>query len=214
MTGKFIVLEGGDGVGKKTQAELLVQWLRGQGKQVELITYPNYENPFGQATKAMLHGAYGDPVGLNPYFASAFYTIDRAQDKKRLQSLLAEGVWIVADRYTTASLGYQAAKLPESEQRAFAEWLLHLEQVELGLPVPDVILFLTMPAELSKELASKRGLQDRHETNCEYQTLAREAFARMAEWFAWDCIATAENEVVRAREAIHADIQKAVSVLL
>jgi len=103
--GKFIVFEGGDGSGKQTQAKLLVKYLQREEKDVELLTFPQYDTPFGSLVAKYLRGEYGSLESVPPEIPSLLYALDRFQVKDELTTGLASGKWFVADRYTQSNLG-------------------------------------------------------------------------------------------------------------
>ena len=63
------------------------------------------------------------------------------------------GGLVIADRYTTSNAVHQASKLPPEERTVFLNWLFELEYGKLGLPKPDLVLYLDMPTEITE----KRG---------------------------------------------------------
>ncbi len=69
---------------------------------------------------------------------------------------------IVANRYTTSNAVHQASKLPETERQEFLSWLFDLEYRRLGLPKPDLVIYLDMPTELTERMMRRRGGVHRH----------------------------------------------------
>ena len=83
--GKFIVIEGTDGVGKSTQYDLLQTYLESTGKKVFTIKFPRYEQSFyGRMVKRYLNGEFGDHKTISPYFITTFYALDRMQAREEL----------------------------------------------------------------------------------------------------------------------------------
>ena len=93
-----------------------------------------------------LNGNLGkNPGDVNAYAASMFYAMDRyASYKQDWGGFYEAGGLVIADRYTTSNAVHQASKLPEGERRAFLNWLFQLEYELLGLPAPDLVLYLDM----------------------------------------------------------------------
>ena len=145
--GTLIVLEGLDGSGKATQAKLLAQHLKEAGKNVQEITFPDYASDSSALVKMYLAGQFGDkPDDVNAYAASTFYSVDRyASYKQDWGAFYEAGGLVIADRYTTSNAVHQASKLPEEERSAFLNWLFELEYGKLGLPKPDLVVYLEMP---------------------------------------------------------------------
>ena len=63
---------------------------------------------------------------------------------------------MVANRYTTSNAVHQASKLPEGERQAFLDWLFDLEYGRMGLPAPDLVLYLDLPTEVSEKMLRHR----------------------------------------------------------
>lgn len=75
---QLVVIEGLDGSGKATQAELLSEGLIKAGKTVRKVSFPNYESDSSALVKMYLTGQFGsNPSDVNAYAASSFYAIDR-----------------------------------------------------------------------------------------------------------------------------------------
>ena len=89
----LVVLEGLDGSGKGTQAQLLHRALENRGEPVRKVTFPDYSSPSSSLVKMYLNGEFGsDPEDVNAYAASAFYAVDRyASYKKGLGRGLSPG---------------------------------------------------------------------------------------------------------------------------
>ena len=77
--GKFIVIEGIDGSGKRTQIELLVRALEAKGVAVAQIGFPNYEQFFGKLVGQFLNGEFGALEDVDPHFSAMLYAGDRLQ---------------------------------------------------------------------------------------------------------------------------------------
>ena len=85
---------------------------------------------------------------------------------------------------------HQGAKLPESEQPAFFSWLTDLEFDKMGLPQPDLVIYLDVDLELSLERMKRRQekthtVGDIHETDEEYLRLCLETADRACGHFGW-----------------------------
>ena len=80
------------------------------------------------------------------YAASAFYAVDRyASYKKVWGQWYEEGGLVLSDRYTTSNAVHQASKEPEERQGEFLGWLYEFEYDRLGLPRPDLTIYLDVP---------------------------------------------------------------------
>ena len=144
MKGTLIVFEGTDGSGKSTQFKLLCDRLQSQKTQFRRLVFPQYSEPSSALLRMYLGGEFGShPSDVNAYAASTFYAVDRyAAWKKVWGSDYEAGELILSDRYTTSNAVHQGGKLPDAEQPAFFDWLSDFEYCKLGLPQPDVVIYL------------------------------------------------------------------------
>ena len=220
MKGKLIVFEGTDGSGKATQTGLLCDRLASEGASVRRLTFPRYNEDSSMLVRMYLSGAFGSrPGDVNAYAASAFYAVDRyASYKQDWGEYYEQGGILITDRYTTSNAVHQAGKLPETERRAYLDWLFHFEYTLLGLPAPDLVLYLDLPFELSEALIRQRAAQsgqtDIHETDGAYLRQCREnaqEVVRLAGWRRVDC---QRNGSLRTVEDIHEEVCSLVRPLL
>ncbi len=219
--GKLVVLEGLDGAGKSTQIRLLQERLEREGVPFLRMKAPDYDSPSSALVTMYLNGDFGSsPDDVNAYAASTFYAADRyACYKAKWGSAYREGSVILADRYTTSNAIFQMPKLSRQLWDQYLGWLQDFEYKKLGLPQPDLVLYLDIPVEVSQKLLEKRyaaegGAKDVHERDTEYQQNCREAAAYAARSAGWTRISCAENGEMRSPEAIAADIYAAVRPLL
>ena len=180
--GKLIVIEGLDGSGKATQANLLYERLSRNFEKVKKVTFPDYESDSSAPVRMYLSGKLSDrPDGVNAFAASSFYTVDRyISYKTNWEQLYNDGGIIVADRYTTSNGVHQCSKLPSEEWNSFMDWLYDFEYGRIGIPKPDAVIYLDMSPEVSQKLMSKRYLGDEskkdiHEKDREYLEKSRKA---------------------------------------
>lgn len=152
--GKFIVIDGIDGTGKATQAALLVERLRKEGRKVKAIDFPGYyRNFFGKLIGEYLAGKYGDFIEVDPHIASVLYAADRFESAPMIRTWLDEGYIVVADRYVSANQIHQGAKIDSpAGRKEFLHWLDKMEYGVFKIPKPDLILYLDLPIRLSQKL--------------------------------------------------------------
>ncbi|MET1062458.1 MAG: dTMP kinase [Aeromicrobium sp.] len=121
-TGVFLALEGGEGAGKSTQAQLLVRWLEGLGHRVLLTREPGGTEVGKILRQIVLDNDTGE---LSPRTEALIYAADKAEhvDSVVLPSL-AEGRIVLTDRYVDSTLAYQGAgrALESSELEWVARW--------------------------------------------------------------------------------------------
>lgn len=215
--GKLIVLEGTDGSGKSTQFQLLTQSLQERGVPFRKLVFPRYSEPSSALIRMYLGGAFGSrPEDVNAYAASAFYSVDRYASYKTVwEQEYAAGGLILSDRYTTSNAVHQGAKLPPSERQAFFQWLYEFEFDRLGLPRPDLVLYLDVPTELTEQLMRRREATthtkaDIHEKDLPYLRLCRQTGMEAADALGWQVIHGAADGRMRPAEEIHEEILTSV----
>jgi dTMP kinase len=193
--GKLIVIEGLDGSGKATQADLLKKKLESVGKKVLKLSFPDYESDSSALVKMYLSGQFGShPDDVNAYAASAFYAVDRyASYKTKWSDKYNDNFVIIADRYTTSNGVHQCSKLPGSQWDDFLMWLEDFEYEKLAIPKPDLVLYLDMSPAVSEKLILSRykgdeSKKDIHEKDKNYLKRSRIAAAFCAERLGWHTI--------------------------
>ena len=214
--GKLIVIEGLDGSGKSTQLSLLPDRLSANGIDCRTVSFPDYESDSSALVKMYLAGKFGTkPSDVNPYAASAFYTVDRyASYKSVWGEYYNAGGTVVSGRYTTSNAVHQTSKLPESEWKAFLDWLYDFEYGKIAIPKPDKVIFLDMPVGVSQKLLDMRysagGGKDIHESDTQYLENCRKAAVFTADYSGWSIIPCAAGGEPRSVEEISDDILKEV----
>lgn len=213
MSGKLIVLEGLDGSGKATQAEVLTEDLKRRGIAVRKVSFPDYQSDSSALVKMYLAGEFGsDPQDVNAYAASSFYAVDRyASYKKDWGRFYETGGIIVADRYTTSNAIHQCSKLPEEDWKPFLNWLFQYEYELLGIPRPDEVIYLKTDPRISQKLMSGRyhgdeNKKDIHERNLAYLDRSRKAAEYCARELGWKTIQCSTQENMRSIEDIHDEV--------
>lgn len=213
MSGKLIVIEGLDGSGKATQAELLCNALKQSGKQVQKISFPDYDSDSSALVKMYLDGQFGsDPDDVNAYAASSFYAVDRyAGYKRNWGKFYDEGGIVVADRYTTSNAIHQCSKLPQHLWDEYLEWLFHFEYELLGIPAADAVIYLKVDTEVSQKLMTGRydgdeSKKDIHEGNLDYLNRSRTAAEYCADKLNWKTVCCVTDGKMRSIEDIHEEI--------
>ena len=218
MQGKLIIIEAGDGCGKATQAKALYDHLIKAGKKVHKVEFPDYESESSALIKMYLNGKFGEHAeDVNPYAASTFYAVDRyASYKTKWKKWYDEGDIIIADRYTTSNMVHQAVKIEDKAERiAYLEWLWDLEFVKMGLPVPDVVIFLEMSPTFSEKLINATAdltqiEKDIHEKDQAYLKKCYAAYCQLADKYGWHTIHCVENLSLKNKEVIHKEIYQII----
>lgn len=164
--GKLIVFEGLDRSGKSTQCERLVTHLRHQGQTVEHMRFPNRSTPIGQ----VINNYLGGQTQLEDHVIHLLFSANRWEAAAVIERLIGEGTTVAVDRYYYSGCVYTAAKQIPGLDLAWCR------QPEVGLPRPDVCLFLDVAAE---EAARRGGFGSERYEKEEMQDRVRGLFAEM-----------------------------------
>ena len=215
--GKLIVIEGTDGSGKSTQFAKLTQRLEAEGKVFQKLVFPQYAEPSSALIRMYLGGEFGTkPTDVNAYAASAFYAVDRyASYKQDWGKWYEDGGLIVSDRYTTSNAVHQASKEEGEDRDKFLGWLYEVEYDKLGLPRPDLIIYLDVPTDFTEKLrrsreASTKTHADIHEQDMAYLATCRRSGRAAAEFYGWTVISCVKDGQMRSIEDIHEEIYRHV----
>ena len=219
--GKLIVIEGTDGSGKSTQFRLMSERLKADGVDFKHIVFPRYDQESSALIRMYLGGQFGDKPGdVNAYAASAFYAVDRfASYKMDWGQWYEEGGVILSDRYTTSNAVHQTSKLPESERQQYLHWLYEFEYDKLGLPSPDLTIYLDVPTDFTEKMMRKREQAtntqaDIHEKDTAYLATCRQTGRAAAEYYGWTVIHCVKDGAMRTIEDIHEEIYSHVKKCL
>lgn len=211
--GKLIVIEGTDGSGKSTQFRMLWEHLQADQVSFQHIVFPRYKEDSSALIRMYLGGQFGDkPSDVNAYAASSFYAVDRyASYKMDWGKWYEDGGLVLSDRYTTSNAVHQASKEPEEKQAAFLSWLYDFEYEKLGLPRPDLTIYLDVPTDFTEKLLRSREANtntqaDIHEKDMQYLATCRETGRKAAAFYGWTVIDCVKDGAMRSIEDIHREI--------
>lgn len=220
MKGKLIIIEGLDGSGKSTQIEILRKRAQQAGKQVRQVKFPNYAEDSSALVRAYLAGELGSLHEINAYAASVLYSVDRyATFRRHMKEDYDNGCIFLLDRYTTANMYHQATKLPKEEWDSFLDWLEDLEYGKMGLPKPDLVLYLDMKPQTAKKLMENRyhgdeSKKDLHEADFSYLLSCRDAALYAAQRCGWEVLSCCDGESPLPIDTISQMIWQKVEPLL
>lgn len=219
--GKLIVIEGTDGSGKSTQFRLLSSHLQEDNVSFRHIVFPRYDQESSALIRMYLSGAFGTkPTDVSAYAASTFFAVDRyASYKQDWGSWYEQGGLLLSDRYTTSNAVHQASKEPEEKREAFLQWLYDLEYDKLGLPKPDLVIYLDVPTDFTEKLLRHREADtntkaDIHEKDMQYLATCRETGRAAAAYYGWQVIHCVRDGAMRSIEDIHQEIYNLVKKCL
>jgi dTMP kinase len=154
--GRFISIEGGEGVGKSTQAALLVTALDRAGIAVRATREPG-GSPGGEAIRRLLLEGEGERWDAT---SEALLLVAARSDHvtRVIAPALAQGVWVVSDRFADSTVAYQGYGRGLALQDLAA-----LHRFALGDFAPDLTVILNLPAEIGLARATARSDADRFE---------------------------------------------------
>ncbi|KAI4154337.1 MAG: hypothetical protein LQ340_001731 [Diploschistes diacapsis] len=164
--GQLIVVEGLDRAGKSTQVQLLLKNLAKEGHRVEHMRFPNRTTPIGKSIDSYLKGE----AQSEDHVIHLLFSANRWEAAEAITKKLQSGITLVIDRYSYSGAVYSAAKLNPA---LGLEWAW---SPEIGLPQPDIVLFLTVSAVVA---AQRGGFgTERYETD-HMQQRVREKFEEL-----------------------------------
>jgi dTMP kinase len=217
--GAFIAIEGIDGSGKHTQAEMLGQVFTARRIPWVPISFPRYETVFGKLIARFLNGEFGKLDEVDAHLSALLYAGNRFEAKAELDAALSAGKTILADRYVASNLAHQAARVLPEEREAFIAWLRRLEYETYGLPVEDLVIYLRLGASEAQHLVGKKAPRDYtslghdlQESDLTHLEKAAKMFDQLAtgpNWATIECFDAGAGKV-KSVEEIHKSLLDAV----
>jgi dTMP kinase len=169
--GRFITLEGIDGAGKSTHLPWLKDALEGGGRRVWISREPG-GTPVGERLREMLLHEAMSPVAESLLVFAA----RREHCEREIWPRLADGTWIVCDRFADATYAYQGGG-----HGVALETIAQLEHLTLGEFRPDLTLLFDVPVEVSRQrLTAARKLDKFERQRGEFFTRVRETYLQRA----------------------------------
>lgn len=217
MKGKLIVLEGIDGSGKSTNYKMICDKLNKDNINFTKISFPRYDNDSSALIRLYLSGEFGsNPNDVNAYAASTFYAVDRfASYKKDWGEGYNNGELILSDRYTTSNIVHQGSKLDGNELIDYFKWIEEFEFNKIGIPSPDLVIYLDCDIETSIKRMRKRENEtnthaDIHEKDVEYLKKCLATASLACDFFGWNRIGYEDNGIERSIEEKNDEIYKII----
>lgn len=208
--GRLIAIEGIDGVGKNTQAQLLRDYIVSKKGACGFFSFPRYETETGKKVAAYLRGELGE---LSIMERAALYANDRKAARGEINEYLDNGIDVVCDRYVLSNIiFFRAVAINEGiADKDVSEILDRIQLTEFKInmmPAIDALIVLTLPIEMSTKLVlSKRtrdytpDKQDLHEKQERIQLLAYEGYNLNN--FAMNRVVCNKNDVILTIDEIH-----------
>lgn len=187
----LIAFEGLDQSGKETQAQLLRDTLKEDGRKARIVSFPDYSTSIGEELARALQGERDYAADV----MQLLYVANRYERKPDLVRWVEGGLIVLCDRYLASSIAYGEA------QGLDAAWLADMQRF---LPQPALTIMLDIAPETA--LARKAADRDRYERDLPMLARARASYRRQASAPGWIRI---DGE--RARPEVAADILTAVT---
>lgn len=172
--GRLIVLEGGEGAGKSTNAGFVADWLKARGREVVLTREPG-GSPLAEAVRGLILQSWEE--GMDAATEALLMFAARAVHLNAvIRPALEAGKDVVCDRFVDASYAYQGAGrgLPETDLDALARLTLR------GLS-PDLVIVFDVGPALGVERAHRRGAPNRFDgEDRAFMQRVREAYLQRA----------------------------------
>ncbi|GMG49191.1 unnamed protein product [Ambrosiozyma monospora] len=196
--GALVAIEGLDRTGKSTQTEILIKTLKQQGKAIELIKFPDRTTQIGQLINKYLTDK---EFRLSDQSAHLLFSAKRWELVEKINNLLTQGVTVLLDRYVYSGVAYSAAKGLDFQ------WCLN---PDLGLPKPDVVLFL----KFKDDGNMKRGGfgEERYEVD-EFQKKVKVMFERFDGDNNWRNLYVDGKSIEEVREEVWTHVVKYIDGL-
>lgn len=194
ITGVLMAFEGLDQSGKETQAQLLRDRLKEEGRKVRIVSFPDYSTSIGEELARALQGERD----YRPDVMQLLYVANRYERKPDLVRWIDGGLVVLCDRYLASSVAYGEAHGLDPA------WLLDIQRF---LPQPGLTILLDIAPETA--LARKALDRDRYERDLAMLARARESYRRQASAANWVRI-----DGDRDRGEVAADILTAVHARL
>ncbi|MDG1164679.1 MAG: dTMP kinase [Porticoccaceae bacterium] len=201
MRGKFITIEGTEGVGKTTNIQFIQDWLKAKNLAY-LCTREPGGTPLAEQIRDLLLAPRDELVCDTAELLLMF--AGRAQHLNQvIEPTLGEGAWVLCDRFTDATYAYQGAG-----RGMCADLISELELIVQGSLRPDLTLILDIPVEVGLKRASERSDPDRFEQEkTEFFELVRNGYLNIAKEDPERCV------VIDASKSLES-VQREISIAL
>lgn len=175
----YIVLEGGDGCGKSTQAREIVRWLESEGRVVSHVREPG-STPLAESLRALLLEDSGRDI--EPVTEALLFSAARRELMIRtIRPALARGEVVVAERSFVSTIVYQCLAPSNPEDRAAINVVTEMTRFVHGDTWPDAVIVLDVAHDIGQGRVRGRDEMDRIEQHgAGFAQRVREAFVEFA----------------------------------
>ena len=203
----IIALEGIDGTGKGTQAQILRERMSALGKRCLELSFPDYDSFLGQEIGLLLSGRNETTAAtLDPKSMALWFAAERMRTFQGIDRCTYD--FIVLNRYVLSNVVYQSLRVEPGEREAFSNWVLELEYGQFNLPRPDVVFVFDVDERQSEINVVQKGYRgytgdypDVYEGSRATQSEARQAYRDLAGQTKGDVLIECMNECGAMRPA-------------
>ena len=205
MRGKFITIEGTEGVGKTTNIQFIQSWMEKNQLAFATTREPG-GTPLAEQIRELLLAPREEKVCNTAELLLMFAA--RAQHLNQvIEPMLAEGAWVLCDRFTDATFAYQGAG-----RHMRNDLISELELLVQGSLRPDLTLILDIPVEIGLQRAGERSTPDRFELEqIEFFERVRKRYLQIAEESPERCVII---DASQSLTGVQAQIEKALTRFL
>lgn len=159
MKTRIITIEGIDGSGKTVQFDMLADKLESLGYSVARRGFPKYDSFFGEQVGRFLSGKDGiSATDVDQKSMALWFALDRFDDFKSYTD--GESDFLLINRYVLSNAVYQSVRDTDCDKPDIVDWVFELEYDKLGLPRPDLNIFLSVETSCAKDNVKKKGFRD------------------------------------------------------
>jgi dTMP kinase len=197
----------------------LVRAFTRQGIPFSEISFPNYRGLLGKMVARFLNGDFGPLDSVDPRFSALLYATDRLESKPVIETALASGKTLLADRYVASNLAHQGARVPAEKRGGFLAWLKTLEYEVNALPPEDFVIYLRLPVAQAHRLIGEKAARDYTELSRDLQEAdiahleaaaqVYDDLAAQPNWLTVECFDVSSGGP-RPPQAIHKEILAAI----
>jgi dTMP kinase len=205
MRGKFLTIEGTEGVGKTTNIQFIQSWME-KNKLAFASTREPGGTPLAEQIRELLLAPREEQVCNTAELLLMFAA--RAQHLNQvIEPMLSEGAWVLCDRFTDATYAYQGAG-----RNMRHDLIAELELLVQGSLRPDLTLILDIPVEIGLQRAGQRSTPDRFELErVEFFERVRNRYLQIAKDSPERCVIIDASQSI---EGVQAQIEIALNNFL
>ena len=186
----IIVVEGFDQAGKKTQSNLLANFLKARKKKSKIFSFPDYRTPVGKEIKNFLDGKRKFP----PQVIHCLLAANRWEKSKEIKDALLKNYVVIMNRYYQSNLVYGTVN------GLNLKWL---ENLDKGLPKENIVILLDI--HISDSFSRKKQRRDRFEKDRIFANKIVSTYRKLAKKYDWYIVNASQS-----KEQVHGEVRKIV----